>query len=195
MRECAADGQILSDPRFPTISARVVKLDAKFNRRMEAALSKFGPNARPVLVPTYPDSASTIRQYARAAESAVDDCAAITADFLDDVDYLAKSPDIPARERSAFAAAWPAERAGFAAKMRELLGATRDLVRLMDELADYVAFKNHPLGQIGRREGRRSGVRAGSADHVDPGTGAQRVGTAEGRCGRPGGEHYAMTPP
>lgn len=130
----------LTDPRFPTIAARVAQFDAEFKRRMEGAMNIFGPNARPVLIPTYPDSASVIRQYARAAESAIDQCAAISADYLDDVDYLARSPDIPASERSAFSAVWPEQRAAFAAKMRELLGATRDLVRLTDELADYVAF-------------------------------------------------------
>lgn len=130
-----------NDPRFPTIYARAMKLDEEYTRRITTAMGKFGPNARPVLVPTYPDTASTIRQYARAAESALDEGSAVTADFLDDVDYLGKSPDIPAAERSAFTQVWPVQRAALTAKIRAVLDASRDLVRLMDEMADYLAFR------------------------------------------------------
>jgi hypothetical protein len=60
--------------------------------------------------------------------------------MLDDMEYLGKNPDIPEQERAIFATVWPDERAGLARSLRQLIGASRDIVRSMDEMADYVAF-------------------------------------------------------
>jgi hypothetical protein len=56
------------------------------------------------------------------------------------VEYLQKSPDMPTSERAAFRLVWPNERAALAAQFRQLVGAARDAVRVMDDLADYLGF-------------------------------------------------------
>jgi hypothetical protein len=64
----------------------------------------------------------------------------MTADFLDDVDYLEQSPDIPESERRIFREEWPNNRSALVAQFREMIGAIRDIVRVTDELGDYIAF-------------------------------------------------------
>lgn len=130
-----------NDPRFPTISARIGALSAEYNRRMEDMVSRI---ARPTFTggaaPSSPQSLQEIRQYARDLDSYLDLSVSVTADFLDDVEYLQKSPDMPAAEREAFSVVWPNERAALAAEFRQLVSAARDAVRVMDDLADYLGF-------------------------------------------------------
>lgn len=143
----------LNDPRFPTVCARIGKLNAEFTRRMEDVVSKFGrPSPQLAITLEDPESLRAIRQYARALDSALDESVGLTADFLEDVDYLARSPDIPETERSTFGSVWPDQRAAIAARFREMLGATRDIVRLIDELGDYVSFR------VPRRSNADAGV-------------------------------------
>ena len=47
----------------------------------------------------------------------------MTADFLDDVDYLEESPDIPESERRIFREEWPNNRSALVAQFREMIGA------------------------------------------------------------------------
>jgi TonB family protein len=130
-----------NDPRFPTISARMIALSAEYNRRMEDMVSKIGrPNVAVGTAPSSSQSLQEIRQYARDLDSYLDLSASMTADFLDDVEYLQKSPDMPAAERETFSVVWPNERAALAAQFRRLVGAARDAVRVMDDLADYLGF-------------------------------------------------------
>jgi TonB family protein len=130
-----------NDPRFPTISARIMALSGEYNHRMEETVSRIArPDFTAGTVPSSPQSLQEIRQYARDLDSYLDLSVALTADFLDDVEYLQKDPDMPAAERENFSAAWPNERAALAAAFRQLLGAARDAVRAMDELADYLGF-------------------------------------------------------
>jgi hypothetical protein len=63
----------------------------------------------------------------------------MAADFLDDIDYLQDSPD-PEAERLVFRQEWPSDRSALAAEFRDMIGKIRDLVRVADELGDYVAF-------------------------------------------------------
>lgn len=131
----------LNDPRFPTISARLVQLDGEFTRRMAQAMHDVErPAGRFIVAPGDPRSQRVIRQYARSLDAALDESAGITADFLEDVDYLQRSPDIPESQRRIFSQEWPDKRAALANKFRSLLGATRDIVRVMDELGDYISF-------------------------------------------------------
>ena len=92
----------LNDPRFPTISGRIGKLDAEFNRRMEDLVSQLGrsPVQQIALAPGDPAAVRAIRQYARSIDSFLDESVGLSADFLDDIDYLEKSPDIPEAERA-----------------------------------------------------------------------------------------------
>ena len=132
----------VNDPRFPTISARILRLDAEFTRRMQELVGRLGapPVQQISLDPGSPAAERAVRQYARSLDSLLDEFVGLAADFLDDVDYLAKSPDLPESERSVFAEVWPEQRAALAAESRELIGATRDIVRVMDELGDYIGF-------------------------------------------------------
>jgi len=135
-------GLPVSDPRFPTISARIAKLNDEMIRRMQARLSEFGT---PLPIGAALDSANpaaerAIRQYARSCDSFIDETVGMAADFLDDIDYLQDSPDIPAAERLVFRQEWPDNRSALAAEFRQMIGTIRDIVRVTDELGDYVAF-------------------------------------------------------
>jgi TonB family protein len=136
------DNPILpNDPRFPTIYARMIALSAEYNHRMEETLAHIArPSFAAGTAPSAPQSLQEIRQYARDLDSFLDLSVSTTADFLDDVEYLQKNPDMPAAEREAFSTAWPNERAALAAEFRQLVGTARDAVRIMDELADYLGF-------------------------------------------------------
>ena len=131
----------LEDPRFPTISTRMVKLNAEYARRVSEVGKTFSlPTS--AMAAARPHSVSEVRQYARNLDSALDETAGIYADFLDDLEYLGKEPDIPQAERTVFLQVWPDERAGLAVQFREVLGATRDVVRAMDEMGDYLSFSS-----------------------------------------------------
>jgi hypothetical protein len=52
----------------------------------------------------------------RALDAFLDQSVGLSADFLEDIDYLARSPDIPESERALFAQDWPEERAAVAAQ-------------------------------------------------------------------------------
>jgi TonB family protein len=154
----------LSDARYPTVSARLRELEAEYTRRMKDLVGKFQPPSQPPdLVPGNPDSVRVIREYARTLDANLDDSVAMTAGFFEDVDYLARSPDIPESERKAFVAAWPEQRAALALRFRQMIGAARDIVRLMDELADYVGFGAPP-----RPDGAVAGVAGSQAPTQDP---------------------------
>jgi len=57
----------------------------------------------------------------------------MAADFLDDIDYLQESPDIPEAERQVFRQEWPSNRSALVVEFREMIGTIRDLVRVTDE--------------------------------------------------------------
>jgi hypothetical protein len=61
--------------------------------------------------PASAHSLQEIRQHARDLDTYLDLSVSLTADFLDDVEYLQKDPDMPEAERAAFSAVWPNERA------------------------------------------------------------------------------------
>lgn len=131
----------LDDPLFPTISGRIRELDAELGRRVGELQKRLGGSPlRPIALSAGPSSEKAIRQYARTLDSYLDEYVGITADFLDDVDYLAKSPDMPVGERVVFEEVWPDRRGAFAAHLRKVIGAMRDIVRAMDELGDYLGF-------------------------------------------------------
>lgn len=135
-------GLPVNDPRFPTIGARIAKLDDEMARRMQERLNEFG---RPLSIETAlvsggPVAEKAIRQYARSCDSFIDETVGMAADFLDDIDYLRESPDIPESERRIFEKEWPDNRSALVVQFREMIGTVRDIVRVTDELGDYVAF-------------------------------------------------------
>lgn len=135
-------GLPINDPRFPTIGARIGKLNEEMTRRMQARIKELG-NPLPVgaaLDSPDPAAERAIRQYARSCDSFLDEIVAMAADFLDDIDYLQESPDIPEAERQVFRQEWPNNRSALVVEFREMIGTIRDLVRVTDELGDYVAF-------------------------------------------------------
>jgi TonB family protein len=144
--------QETEDPRMPTISARLRALSIEYGARM-AEVEKVVDMPKPVmLAPQDPAMVRTIRQFARALDAALDQSVGIVADMLDDMEYLGKSRDIPEQERAIFVGVWPDERAGLARSLRQMIGASRDVVRSMDEMADYVIFstpRRSPEGTAG----------------------------------------------
>ena len=135
-------GLPVNDPRFPTIGARIVKLNDEMTRRMQERINEFG---RPLSVDAAilsggPVAERRIRQYARSCDSFIDETVGMAADFLDDIDYLEESPDIPESERSIFREVWRYNRSALVVQFREMIGTIRDIVRVTDELGDYVAF-------------------------------------------------------
>jgi hypothetical protein len=135
-------GLPVSDPRFPTIGARIAKLNDELTRRMQERINEF---ERPLsvgvaIVSGGPVAKRTIRQYARSCDSFIDETVGMAADFLDDIDYLEESPDIPESERRIFREEWPNNRSDLVVQFREMIGTIRDIVRVTDELGDYVAF-------------------------------------------------------
>jgi TonB family protein len=126
---------LTENPNIPTISARMIKLGSEYGRRTADLGKGF---AQPAADGAH--SVGELRQYARNVESSMDNSVALFADFLDDLDYLGQDPSIPDAERATFREIWPDARAGLASKFREVLGATRDVVRAMDEMADYISF-------------------------------------------------------
>lgn len=141
--------EMAGDPRIPTIAARLRALSDEYGRRM-VEVEKVVAAPKPVmLVPGDPAMVRTIRQFARALDAALDQSVGIAADMLDDMEYLGKSPDIPPQERTIFVAAWPDERAGLAKNLRQVIGASRDVVRSMDEMGDYLSFSTPRLSAEG----------------------------------------------
>ena len=109
---------------------------------MQARIKELG-NPLPVgaaLDSPDPAAERAIRQYARSCDSFIDEIVATAADFLDDIDYLQESPDIPEAEQQVFRQEWPNNRSALVVEFREMIGTIRDLVRVTDELGDYVAF-------------------------------------------------------
>lgn len=142
-----------NDPRFPTISARIVALSAEYNRRTQETIGRIDrPNFTAARAPASAHSLQEIRQYARDLDTYLDLSVSLTADFLDDVEYLQKDPDMPEAERAAFSAVWPNERAVLAGEFRQLVGTARDAVRAMDDLADYLGFAVLRPHAVGREE-------------------------------------------
>ena len=85
-----------------------------------------------------------IRGYARGLDTVLDQTVGLMADLLDDIEYLGKNPDIPERERIVFVAVWADQRAGMARNLRLVIGDSRDVVRSMDEMADYRGSRGTP---------------------------------------------------
>jgi len=140
-------GLPLNDPRFPTISARIARLNEEMTRRMQGRINEFGrplPMGVALMaggpVAGGPVAERAIRQYARSCDSFIDETVGLAADFLDDIDYLEESPDIPESERRIFGKEWPDNRSALVVQFREMIGTIRDIVRVTDELGDYVAF-------------------------------------------------------
>lgn len=132
--------RMVEDPRVPTISARLRALTTEYAQRMADTQKMIDLPGSLKITPGDPASVRTIRQVARALDGALDQSVAILADMLDDMEYLGKSSDIPQRERAIFSAEWPDERSGLARGLRQMIGASRDVVRSMDEMADYITF-------------------------------------------------------
>ena len=133
---------LLADRRIPTITTRIAKLSEEYGHRMTDVSKRVEVGDPPLLVPGSPESARVIRQYARSLDSMLDETTGMFADFLDDVEYLGRSPEIPEAERTVFLQIWPDQRAGMAAQFRQMINAARDVVRSMDEMADYVTFSS-----------------------------------------------------
>ena len=138
----------LQDPRFPTISTRMVELNAEYLRRISEVGKTFSLPTTPTMAVARPHSVGEIREYARNLELALDETVGMFADFLDDLESLGKDPTMPEAERTVFLTIWPDERAALAVEFRELLGAVRDIVRAMDELGDYLSFSRPRRPQL-----------------------------------------------
>ncbi len=130
----------LDDPLFPTIAGRIRELDAELTRRVAGLQQEVGTTPLQAALSAGPGSERIVRQYARSLDSFLDEYVGITADFLDDVDYLTKSPDMPPGERVVFGEVWPARRGAIAAHLRKVIGSMRDIVRAMDDLGDYLGY-------------------------------------------------------
>jgi len=152
-------GLPVNDPRFPTIGARITKLNDEMTRRMQGRISEVG-NPRAIgaaLDSGDPAAERTLREYARSCDSFIDETVGLAADFLDDIDYLQESPDIPEAERQVFKQEWPANRSALVVDIREMVESLRDLVRVADELGDYVAFS---VARRSPQDGKQVGMPA-----------------------------------
>jgi hypothetical protein len=69
--------------------------------------------------------------------------------MLDDIEYRGKSPDIPEQERTVFLSLWPNQREALAHGVRQVISASRDVVRSIDEVADYITFSTPRRGPDG----------------------------------------------
>ena len=139
------------DPRLPTITARLRALSAEYGRRMIEVQKVVEKPAPMVIAPGDPAAVRTLRQIARSLDAALDQSVGMAADMLDDMEYLGKDAGIPEQERTLFITVWPDERAGLAHSLRQMIGASRDIVRSMDEMADYVAFSTPRRSPDGSR--------------------------------------------
>lgn len=135
-------GLPVNDPRFPTIGARITKLNDEMTRRMQGRISELGKPGplNAALESGDPAAERALRQYARSCDSFIDETVGLAADFLDDIDYLGESPDVPKAEQEIFKQEWPNYRSALVVQIREMVTSLRDLVRIADELGDYVAF-------------------------------------------------------
>ena len=131
----------VNDSRFPTIGARIEKLNAEFKRRFEARLT--GANFGGMTVDSGRGGAgveAAIREYSRTYSGFISEMVGMEADFLNDIDYLQQSPDIPEAERKVFQSVWPENRQGIVVNFREMVASLRDLVRVSDDMGDFMAF-------------------------------------------------------
>jgi TonB family protein len=158
----------VNDPRFPTIGARIEKLNAEFKRRFEARLDPGNPeHITGMIVDSGRGGAgaeAAIREYSRTYASFISELVGMEADFLNDIDYLQESPDIPETEREVFRSVWPENRQGIVVNFREMVASLRDLERVSDEMGDFMAFS------APRRLSTGESVKTGGADesHAPP---------------------------
>ncbi|MDB6014602.1 MAG: Gram-negative bacterial TonB protein C-terminal [Gammaproteobacteria bacterium] len=128
------------DSQLPIISARVRSLSSEYRSRMSNVEKVLEAPNTLMLDPQDPATVRAIRGYARGLDTVLDQTVGLMADLLDDIEYLGKNPDIPEHERTVFVAVWPDQRAGMARNLRLVIGDSRDVVRSMDEMADYLSF-------------------------------------------------------
>ncbi len=126
--------------RIPTISARIEALSTEYRERLLAAQKTVDTPNPGILASANPESVKAIRQYARGLDAALDESVSLVADMLDDIEYLGQSPDIPDAERTVFVTIWPDDRLAFTQSFRQLISDSREVVRSLDELADFVVF-------------------------------------------------------
>lgn len=126
--------------RIPTIMARLGALGTDYGQRL-VGIEKMLEQPKPEALATANlEAVRAIRQYARDLDVALDEAVGVVADMLNDMESLGQSPDIPENERSVFIMVWPNERSAFTNRFRLALADSRDGVRTLDELADYISF-------------------------------------------------------
>ena len=131
----------VNDPRFPTIGARIEKLNAEFKRRFEARLTPGNPDYVGAMMGDVSRGVpAAMREYSRNYSNFISEIVGMEADFLNDIDYLQESPDIPEVERKVFQSVWPENRQAVVVNFREMVASLRDLVRVSDEMGDFMAF-------------------------------------------------------
>jgi TonB family protein len=147
----------INDPRFPTIGARIEKLNAQFKRRFEARLTPGNPDYVGAMMGDVNSGVpAAIREYSRNYSNFISEIVGMEADFLNDIDYLQQSPDIPETERAVFRSVWPENRQAIVVNFREMVASLRDLVRVSDDMGDFVAFtaaRHSDAGESGKPGG------------------------------------------
>jgi TonB family protein len=137
------------DPRWPTLSRKLNLLNAEFRIRVEALRAEVAALAHPPgasqFIPGNPEHLMWLRQESEGTSGFLDDFDDMVTRWIDRIERLSSSDDIPESERNAWAESWPARRAAFEQIYRQFRSAGLDLVDIGTKLGDYVENAHPPL--------------------------------------------------
>jgi TonB family protein len=134
------------DPRWPTLSRKLIVLNAEFRAQEEALRDELGP---PPSVGTFvPGDAGQLAALQRASSlvaTALKRTDELANSYVESIERLGDAADIPEGERKAWNETWPARRDTFRLSTLVFDSAARKVLSAVNELADYVEQARPPL--------------------------------------------------
>lgn len=138
-----------TDPRWPNLSRKLSVLNAEYRvkaKELSAEISALTPpTSGRELVPGDKEDLKRLRQLSAAAPTMIDRQNSFVTGYIDGIERLSSSGDVPESERRAWAETWPARRLTYEENYRELRSALLNIADIGNELADYMENARPPL--------------------------------------------------
>jgi TonB family protein len=129
---------LFHDPRWPTISARVVASDARLVEGLEAWSRDFGMSA-PLAVPaTAAEQLALFREAGRKAAAALEPLQQLLNQYLTGIDQAAAAADVPQAERQAFFSDWDPTRARLRQSCDDAVSELRSLISVFSDSGSFL---------------------------------------------------------
>ncbi len=138
--------RMLVDPRWPTLSRKLIVLNAEFRLQAEALRDELGPV--PSLGKFVPGDAGQLAALQRASSrvaSALKRTDELASSYVESIERVSDAAGIPEGERKAWNETWPERRDTFRLSMMVFESAARNTLGAVNELADYVEGARPPL--------------------------------------------------